>query len=233
MMKFIHRQISLPDIKATTNKETGRMYHTPAGDLPSITTVLGRLSRDGIMAWRKKVGEEEANRISGQASSRGTRLHKICEDYINNVEPVFKSPLDKEMFLSVQNTLDNMIEEVYGQEVPLYSEYLGIAGRVDLVCKWNGKSSIVDFKTSRKLKKRDWIDNYFMQCTAYCVMFEELTGTPVDRFVVLIAVDQESEPQIFLGKRDDYISPLVDAIRGFYDEKNLVHPNPAVFSRFH
>ena len=231
-MIFQHRQISLPDIKATTNKEPGRMYHTPAGDLPSITTVLGRLSRDGIMAWRKKVGEEEANRISGQASSRGTRLHKICEDYINNVEPVFKSPLDKEMFLSVQNTLDSMIEEVYGQEVPLYSEYLGIAGRVDLVCKWNGKASIVDFKTSRKLKKRDWIDNYFMQCTAYCVMFEELTGKPVDRFVVLIAVDQESEPQIFLGKRDDYISPLVDAIRGFYDEKNLVHPNPALFGRF-
>ena len=228
-MIFSHTPIqTLNSLEATTTP-AGRMYHTPAGDMPSITTVLSRLSRQGIMEWRQRVGEEEANKISGKAASRGTRIHKLCEDYINNKELDFRSPLDKEMFLSLEPLLSGFIDNVYGQELPMYSEFLGVAGRVDLVSEWDGKLSVIDFKTSNKLKKREWIDSYFYQCTAYCVMFEELTGIPVDRFVVVIAVDGY-EPQTFYGKRDDNIAGLIDAIRGYYDEKNLTHCNPTVFS---
>jgi genome maintenance exonuclease 1 len=228
-MNFSHLPtLNLQSLEATTTP-AGRMYHTPDGDMPSITTVLSRLSRQSIMEWRRRVGEEEANKISGKASSRGTRIHKLCEDYINNEELEFRSPLDKEMFLSMQPLLDGFVGTVYGQELPLYSKYLGIAGRVDLVSEWNGKLSVIDFKTSSKPKKREWVNNYFYQCTAYCVMFEELTGIPVDRFVVVIAVDGD-EPQTFYGKRDDNIAGLINAIKGYYDEKNLTHCNPAIFS---
>ncbi len=228
-MKFSHLPtLNLQPLEATTTS-AGRMYHTPDGDMPSITTVLSRLSHPGIMKWRRRVGEEEANKISRKASFRGTRIHKLCEDYINNKEPEFRSLLDKEMFLSVKPLLDGFVGTVYGQELSLYSKYLGIAGTADLISEWNGKLSIIDFKSSLKPKKREWIDNYFYQCTAYCVMFEELTGIPVNRFVVVIGVDQD-EPQTFHGKRDDNIAGLIDAIRGYYDEKNLTHCNPAVFS---
>ena len=224
---FQHNLVEVDELETVTTA-VGRVYKTPDGPFPSITTILSRLSRDGISKWRKRVGEEEANRVSRVSSTRGTRIHKICEDYINNKEPDIRSPLDKEMFMNMQEVLDGSIQEVYGQELPLYSKHLGIAGRVDLVCKWNGKTAIVDFKTSAKLKKREFVDSYYMQATAYCIMFEEMTGIPVDRFVILIGVDQEP-PQTFYGKRDDNIAVLIDAIKGYYDENNLIHSNPSLF----
>lgn len=224
---FIHKPVEVSELEAVTTS-VGRVYKTPDGPLPSITTVLGRLSRKGIAEWRAKVGEEEANRISGIASSRGTRIHKICEDYIDNKKLDIRSPLDQETFNSIRPVLDENIGTVYGQELPLYSKYLGIAGRVDLISEWNGKLAVVDFKTSRKPKKREWIDSYFYQCTAYCIMFEELTGIAVDRFAVVIAVDQ-NEPQTFYGKRDDNIAGLIDAIKGYYDENDLIHANESLF----
>ena len=225
---FVHNTLEVPELEAITT-EVGRVYKTPDGAFPSITTVLGRLSRDGIAAWRKRVGNEEANRVSRVSSNRGTRIHKLCEDYINNKELNIKSPLDNEMFKSMQGVMDGFVGEVYGQELPLYSKHLGIAGRVDLVCEWNDKLAIVDFKTSAKLKERRWVDSYYMQATAYCVMLEEMTGIPVDRFVILIGVDQEP-PQTFYGKRDDNIAGLIDAIKGYYDENNLIHPNTTLFN---
>jgi len=225
---FVHNPLEVPELEAITTA-VGRVYKTPDGAFPSITTVLGRLSRDGIAAWRKRVGNEEANRVSRVSSNRGTRIHKLCEDYINNKELDIRTPLDNEMFKSMQGVMDGFVGEVYGQELPLYSKHLGIAGRVDLVCEWNDKLAIVDFKTSAKLKERRWVDSYYMQATAYCVMLEEMTGIPVDRFVILIGVDQEP-PQTFYGKRDDNIAGLIDAIKGYYDENNLIHPNTTLFN---
>jgi len=225
---FHHNPLEVPELETITTS-VGRVYKTPDGAFPSITTVLSRLSRDGIAVWRKRVGEEEANRVSRVSSSRGTRIHKFCEDYINNKELDIRSPLDKEMFMNMREVMDDFVGEVYGQELALYSKHLGIAGRVDLVCKWNNKIAIVDFKTSAKLKERRWVDSYYMQATAYCVMLEEMTGIPVDRFVILIGVDQEP-PQTFYGKRDDNIAGLIDAIKGYYDENNLIHPNTTLFN---
>ena len=144
---------------------------------PSVTTVLSNYKKDGIVKWRKRVGEKEANKISTKASRRGTKVHKLCEDYLNN-DSSFKgyTPDNVDMFKTIQPTL-NEIEVVYAQERTLFSHHLKTAGRVDCVGKFRGKTHIIDFKTSNKPKKWEWIDNYFMQGSAYSVMWEEMTGT--------------------------------------------------------
>jgi genome maintenance exonuclease 1 len=156
---FNHIPVELQEMNAVTT-DTGRKYMTPEGvNLPSITTVLSILSRDSIAKWRKRVGEEVANQISTRASGRGTRVHEIIEKYIDN-DPNFKdgyTPDIIQSFLAVQNILDDRIGNVYAQEAPLYSNHLGVAGRVDCVADFDGKRSIIDFKTSMKPKKLDWI----------------------------------------------------------------------------
>jgi genome maintenance exonuclease 1 len=194
---------------------------TPEGvNLPSITTVLSILSRDSIAKWRKRVGEEVANQISTRASGRGTRVHEIIEKYIDN-DPNFKdgyTPDIIQSFLAVQNILDDRIGDVYAQEAPLYSNHLGVAGRVDCVADFDGKRSIIDFKTSMKPKKLDWIKNYFMQESAYAIMWEERTGQPITQLVTIISVDN-ADPQVFVEHRDNWVRPLRDTIKQ-YEEEN-------------
>ena len=201
--------------------DTGRKYMTPEGvNLPSITTVLSILSRDSIAKWRKRVGEEVANQISTRASGRGTRVHEIIEKYIDN-DPNFKdgyTPDIIQSFLAVQNILDDRIGNVYAQEAPLYSNHLGVAGRVDCVADFDGKRSIIDFKTSMKPKKLDWIKNYFMQESAYAIMWEERTGQPITQLVTIISVDN-ADPQVFVEHRDNWVRPLRDTIKQ-YEEEN-------------
>jgi genome maintenance exonuclease 1 len=181
----------------------GRMYETPSGRAyPSVTTVTGLHSKQSIMEWRKKVGEAEANRISSRAANRGTRIHTLCEDYLNGKD-VRPDLFDSEVFKSIVPYLDN-IDNIHALESPLYSHHLQVAGTVDCIAEYKGKLRIIDFKTSSKLKNRDWIHGYFMQTSAYAVMFEELTGIPVGRMLILIGVDNE-EPQVFEEKRDDWI----------------------------
>ena len=158
-MNFIHEQIELTEMDAVTT-ETGRQYKTPDGiNLPSITTVLSILSRDSIAKWRARVGEEEANRVSTRASGRGTRVHEICEKYVNN-DPDYKegyTPDIIESFMQLQPILDERLTKVYAQEAPLYSTHLGVAGRVDCVGIFDGQISIIDYKTSMKPKRKDWV----------------------------------------------------------------------------
>jgi CRISPR/Cas system-associated exonuclease Cas4 (RecB family) len=117
-------------------------------------------------------------------------------------------------FHDVKEQLDTRLTTVYSQEAPLYSEHLGLAGRVDCVGVWDGKNSIIDYKTSRKLKKKEWISGYFMQCAAYAIMWEERTGMPITQLVVLIAVD-DNEPQVFIEHRDNWVQPLLDVIEQY------------------
>lgn len=218
-MTFNHVPVELTEMNAVTTEE-GRRYRTPEGvDLPSITTVLSILSRDSIMKWRRRVGAEEANRISHRASTRGTAVHAIIEKYINNEEN-FKDGYTPDIigsFLDLKPILDGRIGRVYAQEAPLYSNHLGVAGRVDCVADFDGKLSIIDFKTSMKPKKLDWVHNYFMQETAYAIMWEERTGQPITQLVTIISVDNH-EPQIFIEHRDNWVRPLRDTIRK-YNEK--------------
>lgn len=217
---FTHKSVELTEMQSVTT-DSGRKYETPEGvNLPSITTVLSILSRDSIAKWRKRVGEEEANKISTRASGRGTRVHEIIEKYINN-EKDYKdgyTPDIIQSFLDVKHILDNRIGTVYAMEVPLYSNHLGVAGRVDCVAEFDGKRSIIDFKTSMKPKKLDWIKNYFMQESAYAIMWEERTGQPITQLVTIISVD-DHEPQVFIEHRDNWVRPLRDTIKQ-YEEEN-------------
>tara|TARA_Y100000766_G_scaffold71491_1_gene60082 strand:- start:482 stop:1153 length:672 start_codon:yes stop_codon:yes gene_type:complete len=223
-MNFLHEPVDLgyDDLIAVT-KDSGRVYTDPNNNTyPSITTVLSILSEDAIKAWRARVGEEEANRISKTASNRGTAVHDLLERYVNN-----ESDFDKEVephimqsFYDVKPVLDKCLTKVYSQEAGLYSERLGVAGRVDCVGEWNGIDSIIDYKTSKKLKKKEWIDSYFMQSTAYAIMWEERTGIPINQIVVVIAVDNE-EPQIFIEKRENWTEKLIQTIAEYKSRKNI------------
>jgi len=200
-----------------TAPDGSRKYFTESGAAyPSVTTVLGYQSKDSILQWRKRVGEEEANKISRQASTRGTKIHLLCENYLDNedVDTSKLSMLDKIMWQSFQPIL-NRIDNIHAQEIALYSDHLRLAGRVDCIAEFDGKLSIIDFKTSRKPKKKEWITNYFAQAAAYSIMYEERTGTPINRSVILIAVEDE-EPQVFIDKRDNYVHHLLHA-RDLYE----------------
>jgi len=196
---------------ATENLHGKRHYVTPDGlKFPSVTSVTSLAIRDGIKKWRERVGEKEANKISSMAARRGTKVHKLCEDYLNNVELDYGAiePINHFLFRQIKPVLDTRLTEVYGLEVPLYSNWLRVAGRVDLVGMYDGKVSIIDFKTASKRKRRDWITNYFMQESAYAVMFEEMTEIPVSQLVTIIAVESD-EPQVFVEKRDDHINDFI------------------------
>jgi len=204
----------LPDLKSQTFPDGKRYYVTPAGNkLPSVTTVIGAQKKASIMAWRKRVGEEAANKISRQASSRGTNVHTLCERYLNNDKLGDIMPDAKEMFKSLIPLL-NRIDNIHYQEQALWSEQLGLAGRVDCIGEFDGVLSVIDFKTSKRVKARDDILDYFWQTAAYAIMMEELTGIVVDKLVIIMAIDNEP-PALFIENTADHIDGLVQAIE-FY-----------------
>lgn len=211
------------DLDAVTT-DNGRVYVTPNGrKYPSITTVLGHFGKHQIMEWRKAVGEEEANKVSARAASRGTALHTICERYIDN-KPAFDEktmPHVKAMFSSVKPVIDNRVGKVYVQEIPLYSDHLHLAGRVDLIAEFDSVLSIIDFKTSSRIKVAEDIKSYFEQETAYAIMFEERTKIPVVNLVTIMAVENEKEPLIFKEHRDNHASDLIRKIKLFEQEKGI------------
>ena len=213
-MTFVYEKLPELDfeLEAKTT-ESGRVYYTPSGKAyPSVTTVLGSMNKEFIDAWRKRVGEEEANKISGKASRRGEALHLACEKYLLNEMSDLKirnmMPNIKELFFQLRPELDKNIGTIYAVEQPLYSDKLKIAGRVDCIAKWDGKISIIDFKTSSKEKLEENILNYFLQCAAYAEMFEELTKKIVEILVVAIAVEG-GQPQIFVRQRHMYRTQLL------------------------
>jgi hypothetical protein len=188
-----------------------RLYETPDGyQYPSITSVLSILSEDSIRKWKERVGEEEAAKIGRKAATRGTKIHNMCEAYINNDRYESKdiTPLDTEMFGQLKSVLDACVTDVYAQETTLYSNELQTAGRCDLIAKFLGTPAIIDFKTSSKEKKEDWIQGYFQQTTAYSLMFEEMYDQKIDKVVVIIAVEETGKPQVFVRKKDKYIDAL-------------------------
>lgn len=190
-------------LERDTAPDGTRIYKTPSGKAyPSVTTVTGLHNAKGIAAWRRRVGEEEANRVSSRASARGTRIHGYCEDYLKG--NIFEADMfDLEMFNSIKFWLDD-IDNIHALEDPLYSDFLQVAGTVDCIADFQGKLSVIDFKTASKPKDRDDIYNYFMQTAAYAVAFEERTGIPIGRLVIIMAVEND-DPRLFIEKRDNWI----------------------------
>jgi genome maintenance exonuclease 1 len=215
--KFKHNFV--PFVELTTETIDGqRHYVLPDGitKLKSVTTIISEKSdKTALYEWRKRVGDEEANRISTQAARRGTSIHKIAERYILNEENIYKDemPINVEMFKTIKNTLDRHVDNILGVELPLYSKALKCAGRTDLVAEYDGRLSIIDFKTSRKPKKEEWIENYFIQSTVYSMMFEWTYKFSVPQIAIIIAVDDEKTPQTFVMERSKYVERVLEVFR--------------------
>jgi hypothetical protein len=207
MKKFNHVGNTLTELQ-TENIDGRRFYKTPNGNYQSITTLLSALSKAGIQAWRKRVGETEANRISTKASRQGTAVHSLCEQYIKNEEGFLTESMPHlvEMFESIQPLLDR-IDNVHVTEGALYSDELGLAGRTDLIAEFDEKLAIIDYKTSRRIKTWSMCHSYFMQGAFYAHAYEERTGIPINNIVIIMAVENE-EPLLFRETKDRWIEPL-------------------------
>lgn len=202
------------------NVDGKRVYETPDGHhYPSVTTITSQLSKDAIVAWRKRVGNEAANKITTKATRRGTSVHKLCEDYcLNKLMEEKVMPSNKEMFLSIKKELDAHVDNIRSVEGFLYSDFLQVAGQVDLIAEYKGKLSIIDFKTSKKRKPEAWCEGYFIQESAYAFMFEERTGIRVPQLVTIIGVDDEPEPQVFVknaSERNEYLLRFQELRKSF------------------
>ncbi len=207
---FTHKP--LPKIEVPRKEIDGKRYYvTPGGDCyRSVTTILSQLTQEAIQKWRDRVGEQEANKISSSASKRGTKLHTMMEDYVGNVEDfaLNKMPTTTSLFLDIQPFVDSNLEEVYGIEYPLYSDRLRAAGTSDLICKYAGKPTVLDYKTSSKRKKEEWIENYFIQSTAYALMVKERYDLDIEQIVIMIAVEGD-KPQVFVKDPNDYVKKTI------------------------
>ena len=219
MTKFNHVPVELPELKTITI-DRKRFYVTPKENYyPSITTVLSARNKEGLMEWRKRVGDEVANYVSGKAAARGTKVHHMCEDYLNNMESDWPDKWEEHkknflpwcLFGELKDKVLGNISDIYAQECSLYSDKYRVAGRVDCIAKYNGVLSIIDFKTSTKERSDNWNENYYIQCSAYAEMFTELTGIDTSQIVILV-VTEDGVVQEFIKNKSDYLDALKNSI---------------------
>ena len=219
MKKFIHRDdvgdFECPEIKIIDGK---RFYVTPDGNsYPSITTVLSLQDKPGIDKWKLNVGEKEAKRISKESMRIGTAVHQMAEFYLSNYIIKLKDEDKKivDTFNRLRFLLGN-INNIVGNEIALYSDLLRVAGTADCIAEYNGVPSVIDFKTSRKPKKEEWIDDYYMQTFAYKLMFEEMTGIEIQQIVILVACVESFDVQVFkkpAKDADEWLEKLVKIMK--------------------
>ena len=207
------------DIKRL-DEETGRNYIVDGKPLPSVTSVISFINKDKFIKWRQKVGDQVADLKSRKAAARGTKLHRVLEEYLMNGDykslEEFKTPLIQLMFGSAKGQLDSRLNNIYHQETKMSSHRIGVAGTVDLICEVDGELSIVDFKTSAKEKPEEWLEDYFVQLSAYWAMFSERTGMVPKKLVVFL-VGENGDVQIverrnimnYLMILQDYVSKFI------------------------
>ena len=202
-----------------------RLYNLPNGDwVPSITSVTSFYNREVFRKWRQRVGEKEANRVTKESTERGTDYHEAAQAYLENKELDWDNylPLTQFMFKSSQPYLDK-IGKIHAIERTLYSEYLGLAGRVDCIAEYDGELAIIDFKTSKKIKPEKWIEQYFVQETAYACMYYELTGIPVEKLITIM-VTPEGDVHVYDKRnKSDYIKLLVKYVKEFVGNRMVVN----------
>ena len=230
MKYYTHKPTKLTEL-TTQTVNFKRFYETPDGKLyPSITTVLSTRNKKGLFEWRKRVGDEVANYVARTSAARGTAVHHMCEDYLNNFPTEWpdkwkeheKKFLPFCLFKQLQNKVLQKIDNIRSQECALFSNKYRVAGRVDCIAEYNGKLSIIDFKTSTKERNDEWNENYYIQASAYAEMFEEQTGTPIEQIVILV-VTEDGAVQEFVKEKYDYIPLLVESIDNFtkdWEEEN-------------
>lgn len=199
-----------------------RHYLTPTGEkYPSVTTVLDKTSdKTHLEAWRKRIGIEEANRITKRATTRGTAVHTLCEKFVLNEEIDLSKemPFNVHMFKQLERFLTSNVNNIRGSEISLFSHKLKVAGSCDLIASYKNHAAIIDFKTSNKLKRKDWIENYFLQCAMYSYMFWEMTELYHPKLVIAISVEEESEAQIFEEDVNDWIDKAKDRCKVYHNQ---------------
>ena len=220
--RFKHIETNLPELTTKTINRK-RYYITPEGnEYPSITTVLSNRGKEGLYEWRKRVGDDVANYISQKAMKRGTAVHQMCEDYLNNVAFVQDDWwLEKQknflafcLFNQLRNGVLQRINNIHAQECGLYSDKYGVAGRVDCIAEYNRVLSIIDFKTSTSERNDKYNENYYIQTAAYAEMYEERTGVPTDQIIILV-VTEDGQVQEFIKSKQEYLPLLEEAINEF------------------
>jgi len=219
---FNHVKLDLPQLERETIDGV-RYYKVPAEEellkLVSITSITSHFNKEIFVKWRKKVGDEEADRVTRKATSRGTDMHTLVENHLHNVEILPQVQPLSEMLFNVAKPALKRINNIYALEGSLYSQFLGIAGTVDCIAEFDGELSIIDFKTSKKPKPREWIDNYFVQCCAYACMLHELTGLSVKKFVIIMACEN-GEIEVYEERdKEKYIRLLTQYIKKFVSDK--------------
>ena len=220
--RFKHIGTNLPEL-STKTIDRKRYYVTPEGEeYPSITTVLSNRGKQGLFEWRKRVGDDVANYISRKAAKRGTLVHQMCEDYLNNVgfdKPEWWGEAEKNflpfcLFNQLRNRPLQRINNIHAQECGLYSDKYKVAGRVDCIAEYNNVLSIIDFKTSTSERNDEYNENYYIQTAAYAEMYEERTGIPTDQIVILV-VTEDGVVQEFVKSKQEYLPLLEEAINEF------------------
>lgn len=218
---FVHLPLPVLPVLDVQQSATGkRFYVTPTGNkYPSITTLLGEKEKPQLTNWRNMLGPQKADKETKRCADRGTAIHEMVEKYLNNQQyPEFTYDYKQE-YVSGFNQLRmrlNKINNIRVQEAALYSNVLKVAGRVDCIGEYEGVLSVIDFKTATKNKERDMIEDYFLQTTAYAIMWHELTNEPIEDIVILIATEKGLAPLVFKEKIDKYVKPLLKRINEYY-----------------
>ncbi len=191
-----------------------RFYQIDGKNYPSITTVLGVQKKEGLEKWRKAVGEEAAKWEMGRAARRGKATHTLVEQYLKSETPAIRDVLPLGLFRLMKPYIDQ-IDNVQLSEEIMYSHKLTVAGQVDCVADYNGKLSVIDFKTANKERKEDWIENYYIQTCAYAIMYEELFGKRIEQLVILMA-GEDGTMRSFIRDKKDFEPKLEESIKYFY-----------------
>ena len=198
-----------------------RFYDIDGKAYPSITTVLGIQKKAQLQEWRDKIGENVANWEMGRAARRGKATHTLIEQYLKGLTPSERGVLPLGLFRLIKPYVDQ-IDNIHCLETIMYSKELTIAGQVDCIAEYNGKLSVIDFKTANKERQESWIENYFMQTTAYAKMYEEIFGKKIEQIVILLA-SEDGSTQSFIKETKDYMTPLmksIDDLYKYYEELN-------------
>ena len=218
---FNHVDIDLPKLQRETIDGV-RYYSVPEEDellkLVSITSVTSHFNKEIFVNWRKKVGNEKADKITKAATKRGTDMHTLTEHYLKNEDLPEVPPISDFLFKISKGKL-KLINNIYALEGSLYSKELGIAGTVDCIAEYDGDLAIIDFKTSKKPKPRDWIEHYFVQCMAYGCMLYEITGISIKKLVIIMACENGECVVYEETDKAKYIKLLSKYIRKFVNDK--------------
>ena len=215
---FNHVDLDLPSLDRETIDGV-RYYDIPGeSKLVSITSITSWINREIFRSWRARVGNEEADKVTKAATSRGTDMHTLTENYLLNEELPTVQPLSDFLFKQSKPQLD-FIDNIHAIEKPLYSLRLGVAGTVDCIAEYEGELAVIDFKTSKKPKPRKWIDHYFVQCAAYACMLYEMKEIPVKKFVIIMSCENGEVKVYEERNKAKYIKLLSEYIGEFVNFK--------------